>query len=136
MLNNQIAIHPTDIFLLGLGCYKLYFTFQNQIRATDFLASTILYLNPHLLRTYCTFCNKAAYNLFDEFKYSWITSSYIFWINLSPFLLSLVFQYIKYTPHSNLNGTANYIQPPGKYFKILKLMFIRDFFYFILKRKA
>lgn len=61
MLNNQTAISLTDVFLLGLGCYKLHFTVQNQIRAIYFLASTILNLNPHLFRTYCIFCNKAAH---------------------------------------------------------------------------
>lgn len=77
MLNNQTAIYLTDILMLSLECYKLHSTVQNQIRAIDFLASTILNLNPHLLRTYCIFCNKAAHNLLNELKYSWIISSHI-----------------------------------------------------------
>lgn len=89
MLNNQTAIYLTDILLLGLECYKLHSTVQNQIRAIAFLASATLNLKPHLLRTYCIFCNKAAHNLLNELKYSWITSSHTY---LSPFLLSLVFQ--------------------------------------------
>lgn len=74
MLNNHINSSLYAIFFCFFLDVISYISQFNIKCKSHKLSPILLNLNSRFLKTYCTFCKKAAHNLLHELNYSWITS--------------------------------------------------------------